>query len=215
MNYGYARVSTAGQDLAGQLAQLAAAGCDEIREEKASAAGGRRRPELARLVDQLKPGDVLTVVRLNRFARSARDALNVLAAVTGKGAGFRSLGEPWADTTTPAGRFLVTVFAGLAEFDRETILERTAEGRASAKARGVKLGRRHRLSPAQRRYVRQVRRQPAPPSIGQLQHLFGVSRATIRRALMEGDDEAGGPIWTPPADARDPRQVDLEDLTGR
>ncbi len=204
--YGYARVSTVGQDVAGQVDQLQAAGCGEIVTEKASAAAGRRRPALARLVDQLQAGDVLVVTRLNRFARSARDALNVLAAVTARQAGFRSLGEPWLDTTTAGGRFMVTVFAGLAEFDREMILARTAEGRATARARGVALGRKHRLRADQRRFVRQARKQTNPPTIGELQALLGVSRTTIRRALLEPDD-SDGPVWEPP------RQVDLEELT--
>ena len=102
-------------------------------------------PSSAALLDQLGTGDVLMVTRLDRLARSTRDLLNTLAAITGKQAGFRSLGDTWADTTTPHGRLMLTVLGGLAEFERELIRSRTGEGRARAKARGVRLGRKPKL----------------------------------------------------------------------
>jgi len=89
----------------------------------------------------LGPGDVLTVTWLDRLARSTRDLLNTLAAITEKKAGFRSLGDAWANTTTAHGRLMPTVLGGLAEFERELIRARTGEGRERAKARGVKFGR--------------------------------------------------------------------------
>src|SRR5262249_35816247 len=116
--FGYARVSTRDQDLAGQIAELQAAGCGNIYKEKAS--GGKSdRPELAKAIRRLEPGDVLIVVRLDRLARSTRDLLNILDAVGKAGAGFRSLKDTWADTTTPHGRLMLTVLGGLAEFERE------------------------------------------------------------------------------------------------
>ena len=145
---GYARVSTDGQDLTGQRAELHAAGCARIYAEKIT--GTRRdRPELARLLDHLRPGDIVTVARLDRLARSTRDLLDIAERIQAAGAGLRSLAEPWADTTTPAGRMVLTVFAGIAEFERSLIIDRTKHGREAAKARGVKFGPRPTLTPAQ------------------------------------------------------------------
>jgi DNA invertase Pin-like site-specific DNA recombinase len=87
------------------------------------------RPELARLLDHLRPGDVVTVTRLDRLARSTRDLLDIAERIQAAGAGLRSLAEPWADTTSPAGRMVLTVFAGIAEFERSLIVERTRNGR--------------------------------------------------------------------------------------
>src|SRR5262249_43208769 len=132
--YGYARVSTNGQDLAAQEAELMAAGCARVFKEKASGAK-TDRAELAKVRRRLEAGDVLIVTRL------ARDLLNVLATVGERKAGFRSLKDTWADTTTPHGRLMLTVLGGLAEFERELIRARTGEGRKRAKDRGVKFGR--------------------------------------------------------------------------
>ena len=129
MDLGYARVSTREQDLTGQVAELRAAGCAKIYSEKASGARGDRA-ELARVLKRLQPGDVLVVTRLDRLARSTRDLLNVLEAVKQAGAGFRSLKDAWCDTTTPHGVLMLTVFGGLAEFERTLIRART--GRAGS-----------------------------------------------------------------------------------
>lgn len=198
MIYGYARVSAPGQDHAAQVAELKAAGCGPVFAETLSAAAGRKRPQLARAIAALQPGDVLMVTRLNRLARSSADGLRTIAAVAVKGAEFRSLREAWADTTTPAGRLMVAIWLGFAEFDREMILERTSEGRAIAKARGVKLGRRPTLTAMQADFVRQARTaEPPTHSIGELRSLLDVSRSTITRAARGA---AGG----------GPRQIDLE-----
>lgn len=196
MMYGYARVSTAAQDHAHQVEALTAAGCQRIFTEKASAAAGRKRPALRQAVAALEAGDCLVVTKLNRLARSARDALNTLAAVQEKGADFKSLGESWADTTTPVGRLAVTIMSALAEFDREMIVERTTEGRRAAKGRGVKLGRPSTLNARQRAYARANRH---TASLGELAQLLGVSRSTIVRALKEGEPaEPGAPAWHAP-----------------
>ena len=118
--YGYARVSTDGQTLAAQDAQLHAAGCAKVYSEKVSGAQ-TDRAELAKLLKRLDEGDVLMVTRLDRLARSTRDLLNILDTVAKAGAGFRSLADAWADTTTPHGRLMLTVLGGLAEFERELI----------------------------------------------------------------------------------------------
>ena len=150
MIYGYARVSTDGQSVDAQVKQLRAAGAEKVFKETASGAK-TDRAQLRRALAQLDAGDVLTVTRLDRLARSTRDLLNTLAQITDKGAGFRSLSDAWADTTTAHGRLMLTVLGGLAEFERELIRARTGEGRARAVARGVKMGRRPKLTPHQKK----------------------------------------------------------------
>lgn len=148
MLIGYARVSTDDQDLTLQRAALEEAGCKRLYEEKVS--GARRdRQQLARLLDQMREGDVVVVTRLDRLARSTRDLLEIAEQLKGGGAGLRSLAEPWADTTSAAGRMVLTVFAGIAEFERTLIHQRTSSGRMAAKQRGVRFGRPPRLTAEQ------------------------------------------------------------------
>jgi len=178
---GYARVSTDGQDLSSQRAELHAAGCSRIYAEKIT--GTRReRPELARLLDHLRPGDVVTVARLDRLARSTRDLLDIAERIHAVGAGLRSLAEPWADTTTPAGRMVLTVFAGIAEFERSLIIDRTRHGREAARARGVKFGPRPTLTPAQIAHARELIDQSGR-TVKDAAALLGVHRSTLYRAL--------------------------------
>jgi DNA invertase Pin-like site-specific DNA recombinase len=176
--YGYARVSTNGQTLDAQEAQLLAAGCIRIFQEKVSGAK-RDRVELRKLLRALRNGDIILVTRLDRLARSTRDLLNILALVSDKSAGFRSLGDVWADTTTPHGRLMLTVLGGLAEFERELIRVRTSEGRARAVAMGVRLGRKPKLSQDQRKEA-YVRRE-AGEDVSTLAAAFNVSQSTISR----------------------------------
>lgn len=180
MNYGYARVSTDGQSVETQTDQLTAAGCAKIFAETASGTV-TARPQLAKAVAALGAGDVLVVVRLDRLARSTRDLLNVLANIADRGAAFRSLGDPWADTTTAHGRLMLTVLGGLAEFERELIVSRTAEGRARAVARGVRLGRRPSLSADQRAFVRDEHAKGR--TVRELAAVTGASKSTVSRAL--------------------------------
>ena len=127
MIYGYARVSTDGQSVDAPVRQLRAAGAGQVFRETASGAK-TDRAQLRRVLGQLAAGDVLMVTRLDRLARSTRDLLNTLAAVADRKAGFRSLGDAWADTTTAHGRLMLTVLGGLAEFERELIRARTSGG---------------------------------------------------------------------------------------
>ena len=136
MNRGYARVSTDGQSVDAQVRQLRAAGAEKVYRETASGAK-TDRAQLRRVLDQLDASDVLMVTRLDRLARSTRDLLNILATIADKKAGFRSLGDTWADTTTAHGRLMLTVLGGLAEFERDLIRTRTGEGRARAVANAV------------------------------------------------------------------------------
>jgi DNA invertase Pin-like site-specific DNA recombinase len=181
--YGYARVSTDGQSLASQDAQLRASGCAKVYSEKISGVK-TDRPELARVIRRLEAGDVLMVTRLDRLARSTRDLLNILDAVGKAGAAFKSLGDTWADTTTPHGRLMLTVLGGLAEFERELILARTGAGRAHAKAQGVRFGRPPSLTPHQRREAMERLAQGAAQA--ELARSYGVSQSTISRLAAPG-----------------------------
>jgi DNA invertase Pin-like site-specific DNA recombinase len=176
--YGYARVSTNGQDLSAQDAELYGAGCAKVFKEKVSGAK-TDRPELAKLIRRLEPDDVLMVTRLDRLARSTRDLLNVLDELAKRGAGFRSLKDTWADTTTPHGKLMVTVLGGLAEFERELIRTRTGEGRARAKARGVRFGRPRKLTAHQRQEA--LQRLAAGETQADVARTFNLSSATISR----------------------------------
>ena len=127
----------------------------------------------------LEAGDVLLVTKLDRLARSTRDLLNTLAAIGDKGAGFKSLGDPWADTTTPHGKLMITILGGLAEFERHLILSRTNEGRLRAKANGVKFGRKHKLTKHQREEA--LVRKQAGETLMEIAKTYNVSHMTISR----------------------------------
>src|SRR6266403_1622836 len=156
MKYGYARVSTDGQSVDVQVRQLTKAGCKKVFRE------------------------VLTVTRLDRLARSTRDLLNTLAAITGKKAGFRSLGDTWADTTTSHGRLMLTVLGGLAEFERDLIGARTGEGRARAVARGQRMGRPPKLTDHQKGEA--IKRREQGETLADIARSYNVSPATISMA---------------------------------
>ena len=146
---GYARVSTQDQRLTGQLEALKAAGAATIYREKVSAVRADR-PQLAKLMAALQPGDVVVVTKLDRLGRSTRELLDLIEAISKAGAAFRSIGDPLWDTSSSQGRLLSTLLAAIAEFERELIRERTGEGRRRAMANGVKFGRKPKLSDYQR-----------------------------------------------------------------
>lgn len=178
MIYGYARVSTDGQSVEAQVVALTAAGAAKVYRETASGTK-TDRARLRQVLAALDQGDVLMVTRLDRLARSTRDLLNTLAVIADKGAGFTSLGDAWADTTTPHGRLMLTVLGGLAEFERELIRTCTSEGRARAKARGVHLGRRPKLTPHQQREALSRRANGEP--LMEIARSYNVSHSTISR----------------------------------
>ena len=178
MIIGYARVSTDGQGLDGQLAALKAAGAERIFSEKISGAVTDRKA-LAKAIAALSSGNVLLVTRLDRLARSTRDLLNVLDAVSKVGAKFKSLADSWADTTTPHGELMVTILAGLATFERHLIKARTDEGRKRAQARGVRFGRPMKLSRFQIEEV--LTRRTAGEAMADIGRSYGVSHSTISR----------------------------------
>jgi DNA invertase Pin-like site-specific DNA recombinase len=178
MIVGYARVSTDGQSLEAQHAALIAAGANKVFAEKMSGTVTDRRA-LAKAVAALADGDVLLVTKLDRLARSTRDLLNTLATIGETGASFRSLGDPWADTTTPHGRLMLTVLGGLAEFERHLILSRTDEGRIRAKARGVRFGRKPKLTKHQQ--AEALARREGGETLTAVARSYNVSHMTISR----------------------------------
>ena len=178
MIIGYARVSTDGQSLEAQEAALRNAGADKIFAEKVSGTVTDRKA-LAKAIAALGEGDVLLVTRLDRLARSTRDLLNVLASVSEKGAGFRSLADAMIDTTSPHGKLIIAVLGALAEFERSMILARTADGRARAQARGVQFGRKPKLSQFQ--IAEAIRRRDNGELLADIGRSYGVSHSTISR----------------------------------
>ena len=179
MIIGYARVSTEGQSLEAQLDMLEAAGVERVFSEKVSGSK-RARPELDKLIDQLRDGDVVTVTKYDRLSRSLQDLLGIVEGIRAKGAGFRSLAED-IDTTTSAGRLVFHVFASIAQFERERISERTREGLAVARKAGRIGGRPNALSHQQKEEVRKLRDQEGR-RIAEIARLFAVSPNTVRRA---------------------------------
>jgi DNA invertase Pin-like site-specific DNA recombinase/predicted nucleotidyltransferase len=177
--FGYARVSMESQTLDSEVEALKAAGCDKIFREKVSGARADR-PQLLRLLAAIGSGDVLIVSRLDRLARSPRDLLNILDTLAARGAAFRSLGDQWADTTTPHGRLMLTVLGGLAAFERELIRARTGEGRPRARARGQHMGRPPALTRHQQQEAARALR-TGTATQADLARRFNVSQSTISR----------------------------------
>jgi DNA invertase Pin-like site-specific DNA recombinase len=182
MLIGYARVSTNDQDAAAQVAALKGAGCERIYREKAS--GGRwERPELRRLLDQLRKGDVLVVWKLDRLSRSLRDVLTIMERIAEANAGFRSLTEA-VDTTTPAGRMMMHMVGAFAEFERAMLRERTKAGLESARRNGRIGGRRPKLSRQQQGEItRMVSR--GEKTAADAARLFKIHPATVSRLLSK------------------------------
>lgn len=180
MKIGYARVSTTDQNLELQLTTLTQAGCERIYQEKISGAK-RDRPELQRLLDHLRPNDIVVVWKLDRLARSTRNLLDIVESIKESQASFRSLSEPWADTTSHAGKMIMIVFAGIAEFERDLIRERTSAGREAALERGVRFGRPDKLSEEKKalamRFIEEGK------SVMQIADTFNVNRNTIYRLI--------------------------------
>ena len=178
MKIGYARVSTLDQKLDLQLQALRKAGCTKIFREKISGAS-RERPEFQRMLDQVRVGDTVVVWKLDRLARSTRDLLDTMETIREAGGKFQSLSEPWADTTTHAGKMIMTVFAGIAEFERDLIRERTSAGRVAAQKRGVRFGRPRKLNPDQAKLAKRLLDEGK--LVSEIAKTFRVHVATIYR----------------------------------
>lgn len=149
MKIGYARVSTTGQDYETQLAKLKAEGCEKIFSEKQSGKTADNRAELQRAIEFCREGDVLVITKLDRLARSMGDLWAIVRELDAKGVGFKVLDQAGMDTTTPTGKLMFNILGSIAEFERDLINARTAEGRQAAKAKGVKFGRKEKLTSEQ------------------------------------------------------------------
>ena len=179
--FGYARISTYGQTLDNQLKQLRAAGCSSRNIYRENVTGARPdRRELLRMLDRLAPGDVVTVTRIDRLARSTLDLFGIVKRIVDAKAQFHSLAEPWADTGTRTGRLTLAVLGGLADVERDLIRTRTAEGRTRAKAQGKHMGRPPSLTPAQQEEATRQRAQGA--TLQELADSYDRSISTMRRA---------------------------------
>jgi DNA invertase Pin-like site-specific DNA recombinase len=178
MIYGYARVSTAAQDLAPHLAQLKAAGCEKIFREKVTGTTADRR-QLRNLISVLAPGDVVITPAVDRLSRDTTDLLVIAREMQRAGAGIRSLAEPFLDTTSDSAEVVFAILGVAAKLERRRILERTERGRADAKAKGVKFGRKPKLTEHQQREARA--RVAAGETQRSVARSYNVSQSTISR----------------------------------
>lgn len=184
MIFGYTRVSKADQNLYRQIDQLTKEKCERIYKDKIT---GMKmdRPELNKLMEQLRPGDTIIVTELARFGRSVKDLLYLTDLMNQKGANLRSLKEPWADTTTPQGRMLFIIFAGISQFERDIICQRTKEGLESARARGRKGGRPEKPKSEIELALKMYDSKNC--SISDIKKATGVSKTTLYRYLEKRD----------------------------
>lgn len=180
--YGYARVSTEGQNLDRQVIALEEAGCEYIYSEKISGAKDTR-PELEQVLNLLGEGDVLIVSELTRVSRSTQDLINIVSRVTEAGASIQSLKDKWLDTTTAQGKLMLTIFAGLAEFERDLLIERTKDGMKAAKARGAAIGR-PAVNKSKMEYALELYA-AGEKSVPQIVEITGVSKASLYRELKK------------------------------
>ena len=178
MIYGYARVSTDAQDLASQLAQLKAAGCEKVFQEKVSGVTAER-PQLKRLMAALAPGDVVVIPAVDRLSRDTTDLLVIARDMQRAGAGLRSLAEPVVDTTSDFAEVVLAMLGVAAKLERRRIIERTARGRADARAKGVKFGRKEKRTPHQKREA--LARLDEGETQRSIARSYNVSQATISR----------------------------------
>ena len=178
MIYGYARVSTVAQDLTAQRGQLNRAGCEKVYCEKITGTHAER-PQRRKLLATLEPGDVVITPAVDRISRDTTDLLVIARQMREAGAGLRSLAEPFLNTTSDFAEIVLAILGVAAKLERRRILERTAHGRAAAKAQGVKFGRKPKLTPHQQREGR--RRVEAGEPQRSVARSYNVSQATISR----------------------------------
>ncbi len=180
MKIGYARVSTEEQNLDRQLDSLKEAGCEKIFREKITGIKNER-PELDKLMEQLRSGDLIIISDLTRLSRSVKDLFSLVDQIEKKGANIKSLKESWMDTSTPQGKLMFTIFAGISQFERDLISQRTLEGLAAARSRGKKGGRPKKdekaINIALKMYQEKV------CSISEITKATGVSKTTIYRYI--------------------------------
>lgn len=183
MIFGYARVSTVEQNLNRQLDFLKAAGSEEIIQEKVTGTKADR-PELNRLLDKLRKGDIILVTDLTRLSRSTKDLFNLVEQIENKGANIKSLKESWLDTTTPQGKLMFTFMAGISQFERDLISQRTKEGLAAARARGKKGGRKPKLDENKKKAVYELYQQKKA-TVKSICDMFNISKPTLYKVVNE------------------------------
>ena len=183
MIFGYARVSTIEQNLDTQLYLLKAAGAEEIVKEKITGTKSDR-PELNRLLDKLRKGDVILIADLTRLGRSTKDLFNLVDQIEKKGSNIKSLKENWLDTTTPQGKLMFTFMAGISQFERDLISQRTKEGLAAARARGKKGGRKPKLDDNKKMAIYELYQQKKT-SVIELCNMFGITKPTLYKTIKE------------------------------
>lgn len=179
---GYARVSKQEQNLERQIDQLKEAGCKKIFEEKITGTK-KERPELDKMLNELRDGDTIIITELTRLSRSRKDLFDLVELIESKNANIKSLKESWLDTTTPQGKLMFTIFAGISQFERDLISQRTLEGLASARARGRKGGRpakdKKDIDVAIKMYNSRLH------SVSEIENTTGVSKATLYRYIKK------------------------------
>lgn len=180
MIYGYARVSTAAQDLDAQLEQLRAAGCEKIFHEKYTAEDGDQLRQRKKLLRALAPGDLVITPAVDRISRDTTDLLVLARDIQRAGAGLKSLAEPIVDTTSDFVELVLAALGIAAKLERRRIIARTTEGRARAKANGVRMGRKPKLTPAQKQEAQRRRAEGA--TLKELARSYNVGKSTIDRA---------------------------------
>jgi DNA invertase Pin-like site-specific DNA recombinase len=181
--WGYARVSTEGQDYERQVETLTAAGAEKVFAEKESGARADR-PQLAKMMAALKTGDIVLITKIDRLGRSTKDLLNLIGEMQKADANFKSLGDPMLDTTSANGELIFTILAAIATYERRLINARTSEGRKRAMANGVKFGRKSKLTPHQR--AEAVQRRAAGETLTAIAKSYAVDVSTISRLAGDG-----------------------------
>jgi DNA invertase Pin-like site-specific DNA recombinase len=189
MIFGYARVSTQEQNLNRQLDSLKAAGAEEIIQEKITGTKADR-PELNRLLDKLRKDDTVLVMDLTRLSRSTKDLFSLVELIEKKGANIKSIKESWLDTTTPTGKLLFTMIAGISQFERDLISQRTKEGLAAARARGKVGGRKPKLDAIKRKTIFDLY-QEKKISIKDICSMFDITKPTLYKVIEEISNSIG------------------------
>jgi len=183
MVFGYARVSTQEQNLDRQLDILKDSGAEEIIKEKITGTKADR-PELNRLLDKLRKGDIVLIADLTRLGRSTKDLFNLVEQIEKKGANIKSLKESWLDTTTPQGKLMFTFMAGISQFERDLISQRTKEGLEAARARGKKGGRKPKLDVSKKKAIYQLYEQKKI-SVKDICDMFKITKPTLYKSIHE------------------------------
>jgi len=183
MIFGYARVSTEEQNLDRQIDQLKEYGAGEIIQEKITGTKADR-PQLNRLMDKLRSGDIILITDLTRLSRSTKDLFNLVELIENRGANIKSLKENWLDTTTPQGKLLFTIFAGISQFERDLISQRTKEGLAAARARGKFGGRKPKLDLNKKKAIYDLY-QAKKTAVKDICSTFDITKPTMYKVIEE------------------------------